>query len=190
MHYIYKVSELGGMKKQYERVKEVPLFGVKTGIVCDMLRNEIKDNIINGQKWSIDVSESLRKLGNEKSALVIDFKPNAADGKIHLHQLIKIYGFSNSEWTPLLLYFQGLIVDADRNSEKKENFTVDLDLVKEHDPIFSFTYRLGGIANGLLVGKWTSSGPSAANSALLWPDAFNFFMSNCQQIIREKQRTF
>ncbi len=187
MHFIYKVTDLSGKKKQFQLVKEVPLFGVKTGIVCDMLRNEMEQNNLDHQKWEIDVRECLTKKGHAQSALVIDFKPKQAQGLIHLQELVKVFGFSNAVWTPMLLCFRGLIIDRDKTYANKNDFIIDFDDVKGHDPVFSFTYRLGGIEQGVLTGRWTSSGPSSANSALLWPDAFRYLVSKCEEIIHARQ---
>jgi hypothetical protein len=118
---------------------------------------------------------------------VIDFTPKAAKRTIHLQELVKVFGYTYPEWTLILLYFRGLIIDSPESSYNKENFTIDFSQLKQHDPIFSFTYRRGSIKNGVLQGTWNSSGPSTANSALLWPEAYDFLISKSEEIRRARQ---
>ena len=182
MHSIYKIAQISDSKWQFERKEEVALFGSKKGIICQMLKEHLTTEANEPFEWCLNIRESLKHIELDKSALIINFKPNSAGGNLSLYELVKVWGYSDNGWTPILLYFRGLLVDKTIKEWNENKFTRDLSEVKEDDPIFSFTYRNGTICNGELCGKWTSSGPSSANSVLLWPKAYQYFIKEAAQV--------
>lgn len=183
MHSLYSVTALDNGKFRYTTSgkDQVPLFGCNSGIICRMLARTLVPTDQEPKKWDIDVRRGLAELGHQSIALVIDLKPNAADKNVSLYELVRVWGVSAAGWTPVMLHLRGLLVDQSSDKFRKEDFEVDM--TKVDDPIMSFSYRNGSVADGKLIGKWTSSGSSAANSVMLWPETMEYFMREARAVL-------
>jgi hypothetical protein len=116
------------------------------------------------------------------SALIINLKPNSKSSNLSLYEVIEVFGYSDSGWTPVMLYLRGLFVDQDPSKFDEMDFVRSPSEID--DPIFSMMYLDGTIRDGELMGRWTAPRPSSTNSVLLWPHAFTHFAQRADAIIK------
>jgi len=160
---------------------EEPLFGYRSGFIPRILGYMLKSKSISIPKWSFEVEKALSIDGHPNHAVIINLKPNNKDKKLSIYELVKVWGYSSSDWTPIMLQLRGLFVDEEKNDIDEDNFTRMINQFNE--PIFSMLYLNGSIANGELTGKWTAPRASPTNSVLLWPDTLKYFTDNAFEVI-------
>ena len=80
-----------------------------------------------------------------------------------------------------LLRLRGLAVDQERSQFAPPDFIVKREQID--DPIFTMMYMNGTIKNGELIGGWTFPPRSSTNSALLWPETFEYFAEEARKVI-------
>lgn len=180
MYALYeKREEPNGYRYLFER--KVSLFGYKSGYIPKLLAKTLRGTDSQPFSWHVDVDRELNDSGSPKHTLVINLKPKAAIPNLSLYELVDVWGFSSSGWTPLMFYLRGLFVDEVPNAYNEKDF---LRFPKElHDPIFSMMYLSGTIEKGKVVGKWTLPGPSPTNSVLLWPEPFKYFEEKANEVM-------
>ena len=132
-------------------------------------------------KWHIELQHALSQ--DEKLAgltVIIDLKPKQNKENISLYELMDVWGYSDSGWSPILVHLHGLLVDEDPNRIDRNQFPIkDID---REGPIFEFMYLNGSVSDGhsvsegQLVGRWTSPPASPTNAALLWPEPLRYFL--------------
>jgi len=140
--------------------------------------------------WQIPVAEAIESLGLNGNCFVVDLKPKA-QRIVALYELLAVWGYSvwgyGPEWwgwTPIMLKLRGLVVDENveqfaEQGNSKENFTVELN--PDHACIYTFLHLAGSFnKDGQLEETWNFPGRSSTNSALLWPDAFEFFVGKAR----------
>ncbi len=190
-YYLYKKVEQGN-KASFTKCGPTNLAGNRKGIIVKYIEKKFlsdagKIELTSPFAWEMPLAEAIESLGLNCNSLVVDLKPN--DKKVvALYELLALWGYSvwgyGPEWwgwTPIMLKLRGIVVDDDaeqfsRQNNSKEKFTVEPN--PDHACIYTFL-RLDGSFNedGRLEGTWNFPGPGATNSALLWPDAFKFFVS-------------
>lgn len=183
MYAIYRrtPTALGG---HYVFDHETAFFGVRSGMIPQLLREQT--SLAVGEPvpvpWHLDIA---RLLGKNGQAFLINLKPNNKDENTSrsLYELLDVWGYSWSGWTPAMLRLRGLVVDGDPPIDDSEDF--DVVYRPEHQTIYSFLYMAGSIQDGHLVGKWTAPRASPTNSALLWPDAFRYFVRQVAEVTPE-----
>ncbi len=177
MYARYLRTRVGADATRYEFQEQVCLFGCNNGFIPWLLG--LKTPAAQGEPylWHIDV---VRDLGSHpdypNSTLLVDLKPKQNENNLSLYEVMDVWGYSSSGWSPILLRFSGLFVDEDPSVTQRHDFTrqdVDVD-----GPIYEFLYLAGSVDNGKLVGTWNSPPLSSTNAALLWPETLNYFI-NC-----------
>jgi hypothetical protein len=136
-------------------------------------------------RWHLSVPDALdgaTKDGTDYtgSTLVIDLKPKQSKTNLSLYEVLDVWGYSSSAWTPILLHLSGLFVDADPSTVNRNEFEIADE--GRDEPIYEFMYLDGSVAGGKLVGKWNAPPASPTNAALLWPESLAYFF----QSIRER----
>jgi len=173
MYYLYeKIEEPKAFK--FTRREEISLFGCNNGYIPWLLKLSLNKKDNEPFKWNIKIPDALEKADYQSQTIIINLKPNNSK-KISLYELQEVWGYSSSNWTPVMFYLKGIFVDEEPKQIKLEKFKRNKN--KFVDLIFSFAYINGTIKKGNLEGKWTAPRPSATNSVLLWREAFNYFIS-------------
>ncbi len=131
--------------------------------------------------WTISAAELLLAGGHEptKHALVIDTAPKRES--VSLFEIKSIAGYSYATWTPIMLVFEQLFVDAEDELIIDDNPPLSPDVFKkrfldgrcERHIVRSILYLNGGFE----AGSWNWGGNSRTTAALLWEDAWNHFIS-------------
>ena len=180
MYALYEKAS-DGEAYRYRFGKQVSLFGCNSGYIPRLLAKTVDKAASEPLAWHLSVDDALRTVGQEDHALIIDLKPNSKEANLSLYEVVEVFGYSASGWTPVMLYLRGLFVDEDPSKFDAQAFvraTAEVD-----DPIFSMTYLKGTLRSGAIEGRWTPPGPSSTNSVLLWPDAFKYFAEQAQIIM-------
>jgi hypothetical protein len=129
--------------------------------------------------WHLRERRLLELLGTDdpsRHALVIDLKPRV-DGNVSLYRLRNVWGYRGEGWAPLALQLEVLF--ADREEPDPDRFKQCFrEPGKEGTLVHEFLY-LGKNWNWGMVGR--------VNGALLWPDAFDYFVAEISRTRPEKQ---
>ena len=163
--------------------ENISLFGCNNGYIPWLLKLSLTEKDNEPFKWNIKIQDALKKSDYHNQTIIINLKPNSSDPNISLFELQEVWGYSSSNWTPVMFYLKGIFVDEEPKEIDLNNFERNKDDID--DFIFSFAYINGTIKNGSLEGKWTAPRPSSTNSVLLWPDAFSYFISEYNRIIKK-----
>ena len=166
------------IKLQFKQ--RISLFGCNVGYIPKFLRELTPNNQEEPFKWHLSIQDMLTKMGHSDSTIIIDIKPrNKAERYVTLCELLDVWGYSVSGWTPILMGLKGLLIDANPDQYDKSNLT--LDIQRDYETIYSLLYLAGSVSKGQLIGRWTSPNPSSTNSLLLWPDTLRYFMDCIKQ---------
>jgi len=164
------------------RFREVAsLFGCNEGYVPWLLSKQLTAESSEPLSWHVNIQSSLEAVGQQHQTLVIDLKPNSKEPSLSLYEVLNVWGYSSSGWTPILFHLSGLFIDDDPKRFDKNDFVrspADVD-----HPIFSMMYLRGTVKSGRLEGRWTPPGPSPTNSVLLWPEAFEYFWQQAKKVM-------
>lgn len=183
MYAIYeKISKEHAFRYRFK--KKVSLFGCNSGYIPFMLKQILRQASTEPFPWHVNIESALESIGQSNQVLIINLKPNSSKPNLSLYELIDVWGYSSSGWTPVMFYMIGLFVDENPNLVDDKNFTRLMSEVE--DPIFSMTYLSGTVINGRIQGRWTPPGPSPTNSVLLWPDTFQYFAKEAKKIMNSK----
>jgi len=160
---------------RYQFQERVSLFGCNNGFIPRLLRLKIPAAQGQPYRWHVN---AVHELGAHpdypNNTLVIDLKPKQNANNLSLYEVMDVWGYSSSGWSPILLRLHGLFVDEDPGAFDRYDFTrTDNEI---DGPIYEFLYLDGSINEGKLVGTWRAPPVSATNAALLWPDAWNYFV--------------
>jgi len=164
--------------------KQTSLFGCNSGFIPYLLKKQLKLSDSEPHAWHVNLEEAFILEGQSNDVLMINLKPNSKKANLSLYELVDVWGYSSSGWTPIMIYIRGLFVDEDpRTFNERDFYREDKDV---EDPIFSMMYLRGTVREGKIFGKWTPPGPSPTNSVLLWPHTFEYFSSEADKIINQK----
>jgi len=187
MYSLYRKSQEGNATR-YVHVDDVSLFGSKNGYIVRLLKLDMPQK----EQWHINISETLKKDGKDGQTLIINLKPHNHDKELSLYEITDIWGYSTDYWTPVMLHLRGLFVDDTSDGKDQNDFTW---VEKDSDKlIFTITYINGGMEKGgKLTREWLAPRPSPTNSALLWPETFDYFIKSREEFKsilakQEKQR--
>ncbi len=180
MYLRYKKTRIDAGTKYDCQEEGVSLFGCNNGFIPWLLQSKLKRGDSEPLKWHVDVVADLnRQDGYQDNTLVIDLKPKQNKTNISLYEVMDVWGYSEDEWTPVMLRLTGLFTDADPAMVNRQSF---IRTNEEMDgPIYEFMYVDGTVIDGNIQGKWNPPPMSPTNAALLWPDTLNYFV----QCIRE-----
>ena len=176
MYYSYEKLEAANQYGFKRMESSVSLFGCKVGLIPNYLRRTTQPR--NGElgAWSIEVPrmfEQQPKAG--AAALMMHLNPNDKV-KVLLYEIRRVWGYSNDDWTPIMLESVPLLDDlwTDINIDQ---FSMPRSEYEALPRIYSFLYLNGTVKDGKLVGKWTAPGPASANTPVLYPHVLSYFMS-------------
>jgi hypothetical protein len=180
VYALYQKHPTGGGHR-YQFAERVHLFGCNNGYIPWLLSESLSEAASEPLRWHLCIGDALKAVDQEDSTLIINLKPNAKSPNLSLYEVIEVFGYSASGWTPVMLHLGGLFVDEDPSQFDEMDFgrvpgEVD-------DPIFSMMYLKGTVRGKELQGPWTTPGPSSTNSVLLWPSVFEYFSRAASAII-------
>ena len=175
----------GDGKTVFRFVERCCLFGCNQGFIPWLLGKQLPALQDEPYRWHLSVPDSLNgatwgDIDYTGSTLLIDLKPKQNKTNLSLYEVLDVWGYSSSGWTPILLHLSGLFVDADPRTIDRNHFEVpDAD---REEPIYEFLYLNGSVRGGKLIGNWNAPPASPTNAALLWPESLAYFF----QSIRER----
>lgn len=175
MYARYIRTRGGADATRYQFQERVSLFGCNSGFIPWLLR--LKTSVAQKEPylWHIDVVNELgARHEYADNTLLIDLKPKQDKTNLSLYELMDVWGYSSSGWSPILLRLNGLFVDEGPTIVNRGNFIRQDDDID--GPIYEVLYLSGSVENGRLVGLWTAPPASPTNAALLWPDTLNYFV--------------
>jgi hypothetical protein len=177
VYALYRRTKIENSSTRYERDKKekhVSLFGCNEGFLPWLLSFKIPPNKNEPYCWHVDVLSELDAQSDYRSgSLVIDLKPKQNKTNVSLYEVMDVWGWSEHDWTPILLRLNGLFVDEAPEAINREDFVrADADI---DGPIYEFLYLKGSIKGGKIDGLWVPPPASPTNAALLWPKPLNYF---------------
>jgi len=181
MYARYTRSRLGTNGTRYEFQEQISLFGCNNGFIPWLLGLKLAQGQGEPCKWHVDV---VAELGGHPdylhSTLLIDLKPKQNKTNLSLYEVMDVWGYSDSGWTPILLRLNGLFIDEDPSLVDRNSF---IRMDNEIDgPIYEFLYLDGSVTGGEITGLWVPPPASPTNAALLWPEMLDYFF----QCIRDR----
>lgn len=163
--------------------KQISLLGCKSGYIPYLVSKQLSGKS-EPMYWHININNSFNSINQKDQALIINLKPNSKNPNLSLYEIMDVWGYSSSGWTPIMFYLRGLFIDENPDNFNDADFRRDLNEID--DPIFSMTYLSGTIKDGNIIGKWITPRPSSTNSVLLWPDVLEYFFKEAKNVIDEK----
>jgi hypothetical protein len=177
MYARYKKQRVNG-KDRFQFVETVSLFGCNNGFIPWLLTEQIRPRQGEPYKWHLSIESALAKT-EWSGSLVIDLKPKQKKTNLSLYEVLDVWGYSDSEWTPILLHLSGLFVDVSPKVIDRNDFLIKDE--EREEPIYEFLYLVGSVSNGKLTGKWITPPASPTNAALLWPQTLKYFIDCIRQ---------
>jgi hypothetical protein len=167
--FVYKTAKLPVGALRYHEPRPASLAG--NGLIKSTCKRFLEQQQNIG--WRISAADLLRTGGYEPEnhALVIDTAPSRPT--VSLFEINSIVGYSYATWTPIMLVFEQLFVDAEASTtpdDMKQGFT---DEACERCIVRSILYLQGGYGGG----SWNWGGNTRTTAALLWSDAWTFFQT-------------
>ena len=167
----------------YRFLEKCSLFGCNAGFIPWLLDRNLPPYQDEPYKWHLSIQDAFwgakyEDIDYTGSALIIDLKPQQED-QLSLYEVLDVWGYSNNNWSPILLYLSGLFVEADPREVDRNEF-----VIKDRDrdePIYEFMYVSGSVSGGNLIGQWTAPPRSPTNAALLWPDSLSYFFESIKR---------
>lgn len=177
--YMRYMRERERGRSVYQFVEPCSLFGCNKGFIPRLLRRRISSSQGEPYKWHLPIQDSLSDIGYTGSTLIIDLKPKQNKDNLSLYEVLDVWGYSDTGWTPILLHLSGLFVDEDPKMVDRNKFVInDSD---RDEPIYEFMYLDGSVADGQLVGRWNAPPASPTNAALLWPEPLAYFFTSIRR---------
>ena len=173
----YSKQRVSG-KDRFKFVEETHLFGCNNGLIPGLMVDQIDPHQGEPYKWHLSIESALAKT-QYPGSLVIDLKPKQKKTNLSLYEVLDVWGYSDSKWTPILLHLSGLFVDVDPKGIDRNDFSIE---DKEREgPIYECTHMAGSVTSGKLTGTWGPPGASSTNAALLWPNTLEYFVECIRQ---------
>jgi hypothetical protein len=183
MYGLYRRTRIGGSTR-YERdpnEREISLFGCNNGFIPWLLGFKVPQGQSEPYRWHVDVLPELDAQSDYRNgSLIIDLKPKQNKTNVSLYEVLDVWGWSESDWTPIVLRLNGLFVDESPETINRDDFLRDDADIQ--GPIYEFLYLVGSVKDGALNGLWVPPPASPTNAALLWPETLSYFF----QCIRER----
>jgi len=135
MYMLYEKCKKGnGFSYKYKN--NISLFGCNVGYIPKLLKDYIPDQQEEPYKWHINIEKAMNLLTQKDDVILIDLKPNNSKPNLSIYEIVDIWGYSSSDWTPIMYYLRGLIIETDDASNLNRNeFIRTKDEVE--DPIFT-----------------------------------------------------
>lgn len=156
--------------KNYERMHEIPLAGNTNGLIYLTLQAAG----VREAAWILDSATLLTTGGYEPGAqaLVVDLTP-ARKGEVNLFEIVRVAGYSESGWTPVMLVLEILQDDHVRRGTEAARKAGFNDRASPRDRVHTFLYMQGDHGGG----SWNWGQVGRVNGPLLWRDAFDHFVN-------------
>lgn len=168
--FLYEHSPSHSGYLTFKRLKKVALGG-KRGPIAAHVNRECGGQ--PGRGWHLPELQVLEHLGGSANhALLIDLKPKK-ERNVSLYRLMDIWGFSYEDWTPVCFRLESLFIDEERGDAEAFKQHFELDTRKGGQVIHEFLYLRGGANKG----TWGWGMVGNVNSALLFRDAWEYFVS-------------
>ncbi len=178
MYALYEKETVGG-GFHYKYRGDTKLAGCKMGKIPHLLEIHLDGSGSEPLCWHYILEKEFACTKRWKNcALVINLKPNDADGRISLYEIVEAWGHSNRGWTPIMLRLKSLFVDQSPERFDPRDFVHEDD--ESDTPIFTMVYMRGTVKDGCLEGTWAFPRPSSTNSVLLWPEMFKYFAGEAE----------
>ena len=100
MYALYEISVTNN-EKRYRFQKRVSLFGSKSGYIPWLLSHQLDPVSAEPKKWHVEISGALSKADHQRQTLIINLKPNSTTPNLSLYELLDVWGYSDSGWTPI-----------------------------------------------------------------------------------------
>jgi hypothetical protein len=176
MYAIFKKKEMRSGRAVFQKGEAISLFGCNEGWMPWLLQMTMPKRQNEPFAWHLKIQEVLaldqvRKDYPNAEAIVVDIKPTSKD-EFFVCELEDIYGYSDSDWTPLLWRMKVLQI----GSEPKKNHLANFEAPDDGDIVYEFLYAQGSVKEGKTTGLWTPPKPSATNAALLWSESLEYFI--------------
>jgi hypothetical protein len=177
MYYLYEVIN-EPPQRHFTRLEKTHLFGCNVGKIHQMLSQQLCGTENEPYSWHLPVEELLVPA---KQALIIDLKPNNKEPNtvLSLYEVRDVWGYSAFGWTPGMMRLRGVSIDGEPPISDAEDFAVEP--IPGNDSVYTFLHFDGTIRAGKLEGKWTAPRRSSTNSALLWPNAIEYFIKQIRE---------
>jgi hypothetical protein len=169
---LYKKNRQKG-QTGYQFSRKISLFGCDEGFIPWLLGKQIPETQKEPYLWHLQIENALANAGYPNSTLFIIPKPKQKKTNLSLYEVIEVWGYSASGWTPILLYLSRVFVGEDPQKFDRNDFWIRND--ERDEPIYTVLYLDGTISNGKLIGHWNAPPDSPTNAALLWPDTLGYF---------------
>jgi hypothetical protein len=180
MYARYTRARVGSDATRYEYQEQISLFGCNNGFIPWLLSQKVPPRQGEPYEWHVDVVNELGAHPDyPASTLIIDLKPKQSKHNLSLYEVLDVWGYSKSDWSPILLRLSGLFVDEDPKRINRKSF-----VRKDSDvdtPIYEFLYLVGSVKRGKLVGTWITPPASPTNAALLWPEVLRYFVRSIRE---------
>ncbi len=178
--YLYRCSRRPDGTAMYDLLRQVSLAGTTDGLVARFVKKYAPSHG-GAFPWHATIHDLLDESGipARGHAVVVDLKP---DENVTLLQLTDVWGYSYSDWTPIAVRMETLLLDKkplDPDAFKRR-FS---DESCRRRPVHEFLHLQGGTAGGSW--KWGMVG--MGSGVLLWPDALEFFLERIQERKGEDQ---
>lgn len=171
MYHTYQKDTSNGAM-HFQKRSIISIAGCNKGIIAKHLNKVIDKTFDEPLGWTIEIKDLIEQIALDGNTIIIDMKPNS-EKEVLLFELITIHGYSSFGWTPILLEFKEVLTDEDPAKWNKDDFTIQK---QSNQIVRAFLYLRGSIKKGELYGKWIFAPPSSTNGALLWLNAWNFFV--------------
>jgi hypothetical protein len=146
--------------------EKMSLAGCNKGIIANELKEILKPTDNPSIGWILPIAQKWNK---QNYSVIIDIKPN--NKQVFLCELDTVFGYTFSEWSPIMLRLKILYNDKTKDEIDKNNFVYPV----KPEIIYTMLYLYGSIRNGQLFGTWNFPGRSSTNALLFWPEAMTFF---------------
>ena len=182
--YIRYLRKREAGRSSYQFIEECSLFGCNNGFIPWLLQRQIPLSQGEPYKWHLSIQDSLNgaKWNNTDytgSTFIIDLKPKQNKTNLSLYEVLDVWGYSDSGWSPILLHLSGLFVDASPDNLDRNKFVINDN--EREEPIYEFMYLDGSVKDGGLVKTWNPPVASPTNAALLWPESLAYFFASIKK---------
>lgn len=173
VYYIYERTRVGS-EYRFKYKKESHLLGRNVGLMGRFLQAHTPECKGELGAWNIDTRQAVRGLEGANMCFIIDLKPRDRKDFL-LYELVKVWGYSEKQWTPLMLKIHP-VLDQSRTGINGDDFKLSTEKYEALPDVYTFLYVRGTIQEGELLGPWTPPGPASTNGPVLHPAALDYFM--------------
>jgi hypothetical protein len=109
---------------RYRFSERVHLFGCNNGYIPWLLSESLSEAVSEPLPWHLCIGDALGAVDQDDSALIINLKPNARAPNLSLYEVIEVFGYSTSGWTPVMLHLGDCLSTKIRRSSTRRTLSV------------------------------------------------------------------